>query len=274
MNHLLWHTDRRRGDRRRSIDRRHDSRGEDRRRADRRVLGVAAGIVLATSLAAPTRAQAQIYSWRDAKGTLVLSDRPLSADATKHAVPTYAVPQAPQVRTTKPAPPVLRTALYDHVINEHATSNGVRPDLVRAVIQVESNFDERARSPKGALGLMQLMPATAAELGVRNPFNPIENIRAGVAYLRRLLDRYSNNEELALAAYNAGPEAVARHGSKVPPYRETQRYVKTIMARTPTPTAPAPPTIYKTTEIIGGRSVPRFTETKPASGPYEIVSRR
>ena len=75
---------------------------------------------------------------------------------------------------------------------------------------------------------MQLMPATAREFGVANPFNPVENVRGGVAYLRRLLDRYGNNEQLALAAYNAGPGAVDKYGETVPPYRETQNYVVRI----------------------------------------------
>ena len=99
---------------------------------------------------------------------------------------------------------------------------------MRAVVQVESGYNPYARSPKGALGLMQLMPATIQQFGVRNPFNPMENIRAGVSYLRQLLDRYSNNEALALAAYNAGPGAVDRHGEAVPPYRETRDYVSKI----------------------------------------------
>lgn len=254
---------------RRLAERRNAPRpGMDRRRFDRRA-ACAAGLALTACLAAPGPANAQIYTWRDGNGTLVLSDRPLAADAR-----TFAVPNAPHVRTTKPAPAPQQTAGYDRLIDEHAATHRIRPDLVRAVIQVESNFNPLARSAKGALGLMQLMPATAAALGVRNPFNVVENVRAGVAYLRQLLDRYSGNEELALAAYNAGPTAVDRHGVKVPPYRETRQYVKKILAKTPA--GPPPPTsiIYKTTEIIDGRPVPRFTGRKPERGAYEIVSQR
>ena len=103
--------------------------------------------------------------------------------------------------------------------------NTVNVDLVRALIQAESAFNPRAVSPKGALGLMQLMPATAAEFGVTDAFNPAQNIRAGVRYLKQLLDTYEGRVELALAAYNAGPGAVKKYGGKVPPYRETQNYV-------------------------------------------------
>ena len=117
---------------------------------------------------------------------------------------------------------------YEPLIRQHATQHRVRPDLVRAVIQVESAFNPRAVSPKGAMGLMQLMPATAKQFGVIDPFNPAENIRAGVSYLRQLLDRYDHDEQLALAAYNAGPGAVDKYGSKVPPYKETQNYVLKI----------------------------------------------
>ena len=103
--------------------------------------------------------------------------------------------------------------------------NTVSVDLVCALIQAESAFNPRAVSPKGAIGLMQLMPATAAEHGVTDAFNPVQNIRAGVKYLKQLLDSYDGRVELALAAYNAGPGAVKKYGGKVPPYRETQNYV-------------------------------------------------
>jgi soluble lytic murein transglycosylase-like protein len=117
-----------------------------------------------------------------------------------------------------------------------------------------------ALSIKGAMGLMQLMPATALAYGVTNAFDPVQNIRAGVAYLRSLLQRYSNNEELALAAYNAGPTAVAKYDG-VPPYRETRNYVKKI--RNEAGARPAPTRVYKVVEIKDGHEVVRYTNTPP-----------
>lgn len=217
--------------------------------------------------AAPARAQ--IYSWRDANGNLVLSDRPLGPAA---AIRTYAVPATTSIRATRfVASERLRP--YDDLILEHARLNDVRPDLVRAVVQVESAFNPRARSPKGARGLMQLMPATMAEYGVRNPFDPSDNVRAGVAYLRQLLDRYHNNETLALAAYNAGPAAVDRHGRSVPPYPETLDYVSRIRQMTAGPLEMQGDHIYKSTEIVDGRSVPRYSNQKPREPSEVVVSR-
>ena len=106
------------------------------------------------------------------------------------------------------------------------------PDLVRAVIRVESGWNPRARSDKGAQGLMQLMPGTAAEYGVTNPFDPEQNIRGGVAYLEDADGPIRRQTELALAAYNAGPGAVEKYGRTIPPYRETQAYVRKIVSVT------------------------------------------
>lgn len=226
--------------------------------------------LLATTL--PAVAQAQIYSWRDSNGTLVMSAVKPSPGTE---VRTFSVPGAESVRSTRPVEGRYRQD-YDALINDAAKSAGVRPDLVRAVIQVESGFDAHARSSKGAMGLMQLMPGTAAELGVGNPYNPQENIRGGVTYLRQLLDKYGNNEELALAAYNAGPEAVDRYGYQIPPYRETRDYVNKVKDRTAvTATASPPPrTIYRLFEVIDGRKVVTgYQDFPPASGLYEEVKK-
>jgi soluble lytic murein transglycosylase-like protein len=104
------------------------------------------------------------------------------------------------------------------------------PDLVLAVVEAESGFNPKARSPKNAQGLMQLIPETAARFGVRDVWDPEQNLRGGMAYLRWLLDRFDGDVKLALAGYNAGEGAVERHGG-VPPYKETRSYVKRIMAR-------------------------------------------
>jgi soluble lytic murein transglycosylase-like protein len=188
-----------------------------------------AAVTAALLAGVPAAAHAQIYTWRDAAGTLVLSD---------------------------------------HLIAEHASVQGVRADLVHAVIQAESAFNPMARSVKGAMGLMQLMPATAVQFGVTNAFDPAQNIRAGVAYLKRLLERYSQNEELALAAYNAGPGAVEKYGA-VPPYRETRDYVSRIRSRAG---APAPATrVYRVVESKDGREVVRYTNA-PATA--DVVASR
>jgi hypothetical protein len=116
----------------------------------------------------------------------------------------------------------------DTLINKYAGAYGVDPALVRAVMRNESGFNPGAVSPKGAQGLMQLMPGTAALMGVRDPFDPEQNIAGGVGYLRHCLDRFGHNVPLAVAAYNAGPEAVAKYCT-IPPYQETQLFVNNVM---------------------------------------------
>ncbi|MGE5236467.1 MAG: lytic transglycosylase domain-containing protein [Acidobacteriota bacterium] len=113
-------------------------------------------------------------------------------------------------------------------VQETAKSFGVDPTLVDLVIRMESGYNPSAVSPKGAQGVMQLMPDTASLYGVRNTFDPEQNIRGGVRYLKDLLERFGSNVTYALAAYNAGPEAVERHGG-IPPYRETRNYVQSIL---------------------------------------------
>lgn len=229
-----------------------------------------AACLAALFLATPAVVQAQIYAWRDAAGHLVLSDRAKDPSAR-----TYGVTAVATVRTTRPLN--RRAAEYDGLIEEHAAIHAISADLVRAVIQAESAFNAAARSPKGAMGLMQLMPATAAELGVTRPYDPADNIRGGVTYLKQLLDRYGGNEELALAAYNAGPGAVHRYGNTVPPYRETREYVtrvRTTLASTAATTGEAvgPRTrIYRTVEIVDGREVVRYTGM-PREGSERVTA--
>lgn len=217
--------------------------------------------VLVTIAAVPAPAAAQIYSWRDSNGHLVLSDRPKDPKAR-----TFAVGPGSEVRVTRRATAV-RTSRYDALITEQAEAQGLSPDLVRAVVAAESGFNPAARSVKGAMGLMQLMPATAAEYGVVDPYDPAENVRAGTAYLKSLLTRYDGRVELALAAYNAGPGAVEKYGA-IPPYRETQNYVNRIQAAAGPP-SPAPARIYRSVEIVDGRPVPRYSNVRTAGA--EVV---
>ena len=128
---------------------------------------------------------------------------------------------------------------FDRLIEAECRKANLDVAFVSAVIKAESNFNPRARSRKGALGLMQLMPATAARLGVHRWFDPEANIRGGVRYLKELCDRFSNAPELVLAAYNAGEQAVDAYGG-VPPYRETVEYVRRILAWW-SPGRPEPP---------------------------------
>lgn len=115
-------------------------------------------------------------------------------------------------------------------INHFAKRHSVNPNLVKAVARIESCFDRRAISSAGAKGLMQLMPATAAQYGVTDIFNVQQNVNAGVSYLAYLLDKFKHNESLALAAYNAGPGAV-EHYQGIPPYPETRSYVKKVLRK-------------------------------------------
>ena len=122
-----------------------------------------------------------------------------------------------------------QSANVEEIIEAISDKYDIDSDFIKAIIKQESGFNERATSKKGAMGLMQLMPSTAKRLGIKDAYNPWENIEGGTKYLKGLLDKYDNNKELALAAYNAGSGAVKKYGG-IPPYRETQNYVKSIMA--------------------------------------------
>ena len=134
-------------------------------------------------------------------------------------------PEAPE-----PAPAKAPPSNFREAVDRIAARNQLPPLLVHSVIKVESNYNPNAISPKGALGLMQLIPATARRFGVSNAFNPVENVEGGAKYLRYLLDLYKGDYRLALAAYNAGEGAVAKHGG-VPPYAETVNYLQQVRNR-------------------------------------------
>lgn len=176
-------------------------------------------------LALPPSTRADIYSRTDADGAVHLSN---------HATdPRFAVlvrePAPPRPTPARPARPAGMP--YAELVDEAARHQGLDSALLHAVIATESAHNADAVSPKGARGLMQLMPATAARYGVVDPHDPAQNIRGGSRYLRDLLERYDSDLRLTLAAYNAGENAVARHGNRIPPYRETQDYVVRVLER-------------------------------------------
>ena len=175
-------------------------------------------------------AQADVYLYVDADGSSHYSDR---AEDARYQLLIHDLPQTlaapPSAGTGVDPGPAAQT--YAREIDRAARASQVEAALIRAVIAVESNYNPRAISPKGARGLMQLMPATARAYGVHDALDAQDNIRAGALHLRALLDRFANNTSLALAAYNAGVGAVVAHGGQIPPYAETQRYVPAVLQR-------------------------------------------
>jgi soluble lytic murein transglycosylase-like protein len=210
---------------------------------------------VALCVVTPTLAHAQLYSWKDASGRLIISDTPKDPSAKTYSV-AYVGTSFGVVKTSGSK---RRITEFDDLIVENATKHELHPDFVRAVVQAESAFNPRARSVKGAMGLMQLMPGTAAEYGVTNAYDPVQNIRAGVAYLKSLLTRFGNDVSLALAAYNAGPGAVEKYGRAVPPYKETRNYVSKIRANAGA-AAEEPKRIFRVVEVVNGREVVRYSD--------------
>jgi soluble lytic murein transglycosylase-like protein len=198
----------RRGSDRRRADRQQADRGAaDRRRGQRRKRVARAGLLAAITIAG-------------------------SFPRLHHASSPSAPPQPSSSAATTPPTPETRAVnsvldRIDQIVEEASATYGVNPDFVRAIIHAESRFNPKAVSHVGAQGLMQLMPVTARYLGVSDPFDMRQNIFAGVKYLSNLLDRFHGDVGLAAAAYNAGPNAVARRGG-IPPFRETRGYVKKV----------------------------------------------
>jgi soluble lytic murein transglycosylase-like protein len=178
-------------------------------------------------VACPALAPAQVYKWVDEDGVITFSNiaPPENQDFQVLRFPCYAAD--PKCRAVAWEKVPLNVRSFRSEIRSAADLNAVDESLIRAIIHAESAYQPDARSPKGAQGLMQLMPATAAELQVRNPYDPAENIGGGTRYLSQLLSEFKGDLELATAAYNAGPNAVYKYGG-VPPYDETKEYVRRV----------------------------------------------
>lgn len=172
--------------------------------------------------ALPYPAFADIYKYVDTDGIVHLTNVP-----TDNGVKYTLIMREKRVLFDKKLG--VDITKYDHLIAKASQKYNVEPALIKAVIKAESNFNHRAVSPKGARGLMQLMPATASSLQVQDSFHPENNIEGGARYLRYLIRYFDGNLPLALAAYNAGENAVIRHGG-IPPYRETQTYVQRVLS--------------------------------------------
>jgi len=173
-------------------------------------------------------ASPSIYKYIDADGVAHFTDKPepgpgryqlfhLTPDGLTHSGEHY----DPKL--------LARATQFDAIIESEAKSAGVEPDLIRAVIVVESGFNSRAVSRTGAVGLMQLMPATATRFGVSNPYDPRQNVRGGAHYLGFLMNRFRQNVRLALAAFNAGEDAVDKNSGQIPPFVETLAYVPKVL---------------------------------------------
>ena len=199
---------------------------ETRKKNSSRFLGgfLAALVGMGCAIVSTAQAADPIEAYLDSSGRVVFVNQ-----ARVAPTPRKAASSASQYRTADS--PNLSSKLgrpsLDRVIQQSASRHQVDPDLVRAIVRVESNFDPYAVSLRGAQGLMQLIPATAQRFGVRDAFDPRANLEGGVRYLRYLIDLYGGDLELALAAYNAGENAVSRYNG-VPPYRETRNYLRKI----------------------------------------------
>ncbi|HEY0846579.1 MAG TPA: lytic transglycosylase domain-containing protein [Noviherbaspirillum sp.] len=206
------------------MNRDHLSGAARRMRATLLITLAAAGIAAAQAT--------EIYRSYDAAGRPIFSDRPVNRSSQVFAVfdGTRLWPRAGTGPVTLPQLAARRKAI-EPLVQRAAQNHGLHAALLKAIIEVESGFNARARSPKGAIGLMQVMPATAARYGHFDLYSPEQNVDVGARYLRDLLNMFKGDVRLAVAAYNAGEGAVIRHGRRVPPYQETIKYVPMVMER-------------------------------------------
>ena len=189
---------------------------------------IAMVLLLGCGLCRP--ALADIYAYTADDGSVSLSNVPTDERySVLIAAPQPAVAAAPAAAMPKARSGLARKAGYDQVVDEVSRTYGLESALLHAVISVESRYNAKAVSRKGAAGLMQLMPQTAKRYGVADAFDPVQNLNGGARYLRDLLRLFNNNTSLALAAYNAGEQAVMKHGNRIPPYRETLNYVPKVL---------------------------------------------
>jgi soluble lytic murein transglycosylase-like protein len=183
-------------------------------------------LIAALLTATSVTARPQIYSYVDADGQKHYTDVP---DNNRYRLLVLSPRDRTESGDRYDSMLLAKAGRYDSIIENAALSASVEPNLLRAVIVVESGFNSRAVSKRGAVGLMQLMPATANRFGVSNPYDPRQNIHGGAQYLKFLIDRFGQDVRLALAAYNAGEEAVERNGGQIPPFSETMAYVPRVL---------------------------------------------
>ncbi len=175
-------------------------------------------------------ARAEVYVYEMPDGSRVITDHPINAKHSRVVRVAPDVKGAGKLAAQKNSPAFREDAsTYDRLIRRYADEYGVDFALVKAIMTVESSFNPYAVSDKGARGLMQMMPSTAGRYGVRDIYNPVENVRAAVKHLKYLSDTFNNKSILVIAAYNAGENAVKQHRG-IPPYEETQNYVKKVLS--------------------------------------------
>ena len=188
-------------------------------------------VLLISGLIAPSAAFAEVYKYLDARGGIHLTDKPMRG---MKLLKRYSISTG-RVRASTPSAKSVLSAMFERrdrlapLIEKAATESRLRPALIHAVVRAESAYRPDAVSHKGAVGLMQLMPGTAERYGVSDRHDPAQNLSGGARYLRDLLEMFDNDLQLALAAYNAGENAVIRYGNKIPPYNETQGYVRKVI---------------------------------------------